>query len=85
MKSIKNILVCGAGMMGTNIAFVMTSNPEYEVTLYDVRDMDVGAGIRENTKQLVEKGVISGKELCERIARVSFTGDMVSKEDKDDV
>lgn len=27
MKNIKNILICGAGMMGKNIAFVLTSNP----------------------------------------------------------
>lgn len=79
MKSIKNILVCGAGMMGKNIAFVMTSNPEYSVTLYDVREMDIEKGIRESTKQLVEKGVLSGKELDGRIARISFTRDMDSE------
>ena len=31
MKNIKYILICGAGMMGKNIAFVMASNPSYEV------------------------------------------------------
>lgn len=30
MKNIKNILICGAGLMGKNIAYVMASNPEYE-------------------------------------------------------
>lgn len=79
MKNIKNILVCGAGMMGKNIAFVLTSNPEYRVALYDVCDIDIDAGIRENTKQLAEKGVIAEKELDERIARVSFTSDIDSE------
>lgn len=79
MKKIKNILVCGAGMMGKNIAFVLTSNPEYRVALYDVCDIDIDAGIRENTKQLAEKGVIAEKELDERIARVSFTSDIDSE------
>lgn len=79
MKSVKNILVCGAGMMGRNIAFVLTSNPEYRVTLYDIRDMDVGACIMENTKQLAKKGIIDEMELRERIAGVSFTNDMDSE------
>lgn len=78
MKSISNVLVCGAGLMGKNIAFVFSSRPEYSVAVYDVCDMDIDAGIRENTKQLIERGVITEKDLNERLARVSFTNDMDS-------
>lgn len=76
MKSIRNILICGAGLMGKNIAFVFASNPAYRVAIYDVRDIDVYVGIRENTKQLAESGVISQEELESRIARITFTRDM---------
>lgn len=79
MDSIKNILICGAGMMGKNIAFVMASNPDYQVALYDIYPTDVEAGIRTNTKQLVEKGVISEEELKERLSRISFTSDIDSE------
>lgn len=73
MKRIKNILICGAGMMGKNIAFVFASNPDFRVVLYDLYSADVEEGIRVNTQQLVEKGVLTEKELKERISRISFT------------
>lgn len=79
MDSIKNILICGAGMMGKNIAYVMASNKEYQVALYDIYPTDVEAGIRTNTKQLIEKGVITEEELNERLSRISFTEDIDSE------
>lgn len=78
MKEIKNILICGAGMMGKNIAFVMSSCPDYQVALYDLYDTDVEAGIRTNTAQLVERGVLTESELAERLSRISFTTDIDS-------
>ena len=36
MSEIKNILICGGGMMGKNIAYVMASNPAYQVAVYDL-------------------------------------------------
>lgn len=78
MSEIKNILICGAGMMGKNIAYVMTQNPDYQVALYDLYDTDVEAGIRTNTKQLMEKGVITEEELAERLSRIQFTTDIDS-------
>lgn len=78
MNGIHNILVCGAGMMGKNIAFVMASNPKYKVALYDIHKTDVVAGIRTNTKQLIEKEVLSQEELDERLSRISFTDDIDS-------
>jgi len=79
MKDIKYILICGAGMMGKNIAFVMASNPNYEVGVYDLYQTDVPAGIRANTKQLVAAGAITEEELEDRLSRISFTTDMDSE------
>ena len=79
MTEIKNILICGAGMMGKNIAYVFASNPEYNIALYDMYNTDVYAGIRTSTKQLVEKGVITEKELEDRLSRISFTTDIDSE------
>lgn len=78
MTEIKNILICGAGMMGKNIAFVFAGNPAFSVTLYDLYETDVCAGIRTNTKQLVDKGVLPVEDLEERLSRISFTTDIDS-------
>ncbi len=76
MDKTKNILICGAGLMGKNIAFVMSSNPNYEVTLYDTVDQEPREAIRKNTKELVEKGIISSEEVEDRLKRVHFTTDI---------
>ena len=49
---IKNVLIAGGGMMGKNIAFVFSSNPAYDITVYDLFPTDVYAGIRKNTEPL---------------------------------
>lgn len=79
MKDIKNILICGGGMMGKNIAFVFASNPDFRVGVYDLYPTDVEAGIRTNTKQLVEELAMTQKEVEERLSRISFTTDMDSE------
>ena len=66
-------------MMGKNIAFVFASNPEYNIALYDMYNTDVYAGIRTNTKQLIEKGVMTEAELEDRLSRISFTTDIDSE------
>ena len=40
MKEIKNILICGAGMMGKNIGYVFASNPSFQVGMYDLYPTD---------------------------------------------
>mgnify|MGYP000288100133 FL=1 len=82
MSSIKNVLICGGGLMGKNIAFVVSSVKEHHITIYDVRPVDVKAGIRESTRQLVEAGVITEAELSERLSRIGFTEDFDSEEVK---
>ena len=75
-EEIKEILIAGGGMMGKNIAFVMTSNPNLHVTVYDLYPTDVEAGIRTNTKQLVDRGHVTEEDLAERLTRIYFTTDI---------
>lgn len=79
MKKIENILICGAGMMGKNLAFVFASNPQYRVGVYDLCETDVEGGIRTSAKALVEKGVLTPEELEARLSRIAFTTDLGSK------
>ena len=71
---IKNVLIAGGGMMGKNIAFVFSSNPAYDITVYDLFPTDVYAGIRKNTEPLG----LSEEELEARLSRISFTTDLDS-------
>jgi len=75
---IKNILIAGGGMMGKNIAFVFSSEPSYEIAVYDIYETDVCGGIRKNCAQLLEKGVLTEDELSARLARIRFTTDIDS-------
>lgn len=79
MANIKNVLIMGGGLMGKNIAFVASSAKEYDITVYDINDVDVAAGIRTNTKQLVDKGIVTPEELEERLSRIHFTKDIDSE------
>ncbi len=83
MKEIKRALVVGAGMMGKNIAFVLTANPGITVAVTDIADQDIRTGIRNNARQLVEHGVITASELEDRLERIVFTTDMNSRPVKD--
>ncbi len=82
MANIKNVLIMGGGLMGKNIAFVVSSVKEHRVTIYDINQVDVEGGIRTSTKELVEKGVVSEEELAERLSRIRFTQDIESDEVK---
>ena len=79
MANIKNVLIMGGGLMGKNIAFVVSSVKDYEITIYDINEVDVPAGIKQSTKQLVEKGIVSEEELEERLSRIHFTTDIDSE------
>jgi 3-hydroxybutyryl-CoA dehydrogenase len=81
--SIKNIAICGAGMMGKNIALVFSSNPAYDIVVYDVRDVDIYGGIRANCTPLINKGIISAAELERRLSRIRFTVDIEDEGIKD--
>ena len=77
-QNIKNMLICGAGMMGKNIGFVFASDPDYQIGMYDLYPTDVEAGIRTNTKQLVDKGVMTEADVTDRLSRIHFTNDIDS-------
>ncbi len=79
MKNINKILIVGAGMMGKNIAFVLTESPDVTVTLTDIAEQDVRGGIRTNCRQLVEHGVLSEDALERRLDRIAFTTDMTGE------
>jgi 3-hydroxybutyryl-CoA dehydrogenase len=79
MREIKNILICGGGMMGKNIAFVFASNPAYQIGVYDLYPTDVAAGIRTNTRQLVDRGVLTDDDISQRLSRIQFTTDLDSE------
>lgn len=76
MTDIKNVLIMGGGMMGSNIAFVVSSVKDYEITVYDKFPVDLEAKIRTNTKQLVEKEIVTEEDLAERLTRIHFTQDI---------
>ena len=67
---INNIAVIGGGMMGKAIAFVFSS--QYQVGVYDVAPVDLAAGIRDITKELVAKGALPVTELENRLSRIRF-------------
>lgn len=79
LKDIHYILVCGGGLMGKNIAYLLAANPDFNIGIYDLYPTDVAEGIRTNTKQLVDKGIITKEQLEERLSRISFTTDMDSE------
>ena len=76
MKTIRNILICGAGLMGKNIALVFASQKDLAITLYDINDTEVHSAIRNNCRQLVERRLITAFDLEERLSRISFTQDL---------
>ena len=60
--------VIGGGLMGKSIAFVLSSL--YPVAVYDVAPVDLAGGVRETTKELVAKGLLSAEELELRLSRI---------------
>ena len=72
---IKNVLIAGGGMMGKNIAFVFSSNPAYDITVYDLFPTDVPGVIRKNVEPLG----LSEEELSARLSRIAFTTDIDSE------
>lgn len=82
MKEIKNILICGAGMMGKGLAQVFSKCEDLNITIHNRRERDIYGPIRENLEQLRDKGIITDKEIDARLSRISFTTDIESDEVK---
>lgn len=78
MKVIKNLLICGGGMMGKGIAQIFSAKEDLAITVYDKFPVDVVGGIRASLQQLKDKGIISEAEIESRLSRISFTQDIQS-------
>lgn len=70
--NIKHILVYGAGMMGKNIALVLSANSDVKITVFDIHPVDIKTALTENFKPFLEAQVLSEEEIRQRVARVSF-------------
>lgn len=78
MREIKNVLICGGGMMGKGIAHVLSACEDLKLTVYDMYDSPFAAGLKDTFRQLMNKGILTEEEVDSRIARVSFTTDLDS-------
>jgi len=72
MTEVKNVVICGAGMMGNMIALVFSSNPDFNVTVWNRREKPCLEVIRDNLNQLKDKGIITEEEVEARLSRISF-------------
>lgn len=79
MREIKNILICGSGMMGKGIAQIFSGCEELNITMYDIYESDIYTAIRDNLNQLRDKGVLTENEIEGRLSRISFTTDINSE------
>ena len=72
MKEIKNVVICGAGMMGNMIALCFSSCPDFNVTVWNRREKPCKEVIKANLEQLRDKGIITDKEIEDRLSRITF-------------
>ncbi len=72
MKEVKNVVICGAGMMGNMIALVFSSCPDFNITVWNRREKPCKEVIQANLEQLRDKGIITDDEIKARLERISF-------------
>ncbi len=72
MKEVKNVVICGAGMMGNMIALVFSSCPDFNITVWNRREKPCKEVIQANLEQLRDKGIITDDEIKARLDRISF-------------
>ncbi len=72
MEKVKNVVICGAGMMGNMIALVFSSCPDFNVTVWNRREKPCLEVIEDNLNQLKDKGIITEEEVKDRMSRISF-------------
>jgi len=72
MTEVKNVVICGAGMMGNMIALCFSSCPDFNVTVWNRREKPCLEVIRDNLNQLKDKGIITEEEVEARMSRISF-------------
>ena len=72
MEKVKNVVICGAGMMGNMIALVFSSCPDFNVTVWNRREKPCLEVIEDNLNQLKDKGIITEQDVKDRMSRISF-------------
>lgn len=77
--NIQHALVYGAGMMGRNIALVLSAMPNIKVSVYDIRPVDMETAMRENLTPFLEAGIITSEEFERRVAQVTFTPELTKE------
>ena len=75
MKEIKNVLICGGGMMGSAIAQVFGAL-DVAITVYDTFPVDVVGKIRSNMKLLVDKESVTPEDVEEVCSKITYTKTM---------
>ncbi|NMB13606.1 MAG: 3-hydroxyacyl-CoA dehydrogenase family protein [Firmicutes bacterium] len=79
MTEIKNILICGAGMMGKGLALVFSGCEDLNITVQNRSQRDIYGPIRQDLEQLRDKGIITDDDIEARLSRISFTLDIESE------
>lgn len=83
MEKIKKMLICGGGMMGKGIAQIFSAKEDLDIIVYDKFPVNVHEGIRKNMEQLLNKGIVTEKEIEERLSRIKFIQTLENEEIKD--
>ncbi len=84
-KTIRKVVVLGAGQMGSGIAQVFAQNG-FDVTVYDVIGSQLEMSLKGITKLLtkaVEKGKVTEADKAAALARLTFTPDLTAVRDAD--
>lgn len=79
MHDLKNVLVVGAGTMGSQIALQTAMSSRYEVTLVDSADGQLERARAQNRKLLdrsVEKGRVTQEAAAQALARIADRDDL---------
>ena len=72
MEKVKNVVICGAGMMGNMIALAFSSCPDFNITVWNRREKPCKEVIKANLEQLRDKGILDDAEIEERLSRIAF-------------
>ena len=78
MKTIHNVSIIGAGLMGCGIAQVFAAHPDFRVTTYDsyVSASDATSRIRGNLESFINKGLLTAEEVTALISRIRHCDDL---------
>ena len=69
MEKVKNVVICGAGMMGNMIGLVFSSCPDFNITIWNRREKPCKEVIQAALEQLRDKESVrrTGRHLPRRL------------------